>query len=222
MVRLENMKIVFIISTGGAVLNKLLEHNNVRQKTLCVVSDRDCDGIEKAKLHNVPVEILNASSGDEFSKLLDEYFNFTDIIYISFYTKLLYSKFLNGRQGYVFNCHPSILPACKGLDGFGDTLRSNSLFIGCTLHEINEELDGGRSVIQCALPLDRSLKKEKNRHKVFLMQYYSTLQFLKWTFDGNFRAGKNWKILSPKYKEGIFSPNLDMDFEEFYGIQIEL
>tara|TARA_E500000178_G_C17023835_1_gene756940 strand:- start:2672 stop:3340 length:669 start_codon:yes stop_codon:yes gene_type:complete len=222
MVRLENMKIVFIISTGGAVLNKLLEHNNVRQKTLCVVSDRDCDGIEKAKLHNVPVEILNASSGDEFSKLLDEYFNFTDIIYISFYTKLLYSKFLNGRQGYVFNCHPSILPACKGLDGFGDTLRSNSLFIGCTLHEINEELDGGRSVIQCALPLDRSLKKEKNRHKVFLMQYYSTLQFLKWTFDGNFKAGKNWKILSPKYKEGIFSPNLDMDFEEFYGIQIEL
>tara|TARA_X000000950_G_scaffold125450_1_gene157123 strand:- start:2797 stop:3465 length:669 start_codon:yes stop_codon:yes gene_type:complete len=222
MVRLENMKIVFIISTGGAVLNKLLEHNNVRQKTLCVVSDRDCDGIEKAKLHNVPVEILNASSGDEFSKLLDEYFNFTDIIYISFYTKLLYSKFLNRRQGYVFNCHPSILPACKGLDGFGDTLRSNSLFIGCTLHEINEELDGGRSVIQCALPLDRSLKKEKNRHKVFLMQYYSTLQFLKWTFDGNFRAGKNWKILSPKYKEGIFSPNLDMDFEEFYGIQIEL
>ena len=87
---------------------------------------------------------------------------------------------------------------------------------------VNEELDGGRSVIQCALPLDRNLKKEKNRHKVFLMQYYSTLQFLKWTFDGNFKAGKNWKVLSPKYKEGVFSPNLDMDFEEFYGIQIEL
>ena len=216
------MKIVFIISTGGAVLNKLLEHNNVRQKTLCVVSDRNCEGIEKAKLHNVPVEILNASSGEEFSKLLDEYFNFTDVIYISFYTKLLYSKFLSGREGYVFNCHPSILPACKGLHGFADTLRSNSLFIGSTLHEVNEVLDGGRSVIQCALPLDRNLKKEKNRHKVFLMQYYSTLQFLKWTFDGNFKAGKNWKVLSPKYKEGVFSPNLDMDFEEFYGIQIEL
>ena len=216
------MKIVFIASTGGAVLNKLLEHNSVRQKTLCVVSDRDCKAVEKAKKHNVPVKILKASSGGKFSKLLDEYFNFTNVIYISFYTKLLSSKFLGGREGYVFNCHPSILPACKGLDGFGDTLRSNSLFIGCTLHEVNEEIDDGRSVIQCALPLDRSLKVEKNRHKVFLMQYYSTLQFLKWTFDGKFKAGKDWKILSPKYKEGIFSPNLDNDFEEFYGIQNEL
>ena len=216
------MKIVFIASTGGAVLNKLLEHNSVRQKTLCVISDRDCDAIEKAKKHNVPVKILNASSGAKFSKLLDEYFNYTDVIYISFYTKLLSSKFLCGREGYVFNCHPSILPACKGMNGFGDTLRSNSLFIGCTLHEVNEELDDGRSVIQCALPLDRSLKEEINRHKVFLMQYYSTLQFLKWTYDGNFKAGKEWKILSPKYKESVFSPNLDKDFEEFYGIQIEL
>ena len=216
------MKIVFIASTGGAVLNKLLEHNSVRQKTLCVISDRDCDAIEKAKKHNVPVKILNASSGAKFSKLLDEYFNYTDVIYISFYTKLLSSKFLCGREGYVFNCHPSILPACKGMNGFGDTLRSNSLFIGCTLHEVNEELDDGRSVIQCALPLDRSLKEEKNRHKVFLMQYYSTLQFLKWTCDGNFKAGKEWKILSPKYKESVFSPNLDKDFEEFYGIQVEL
>ena len=216
------MKIVFIASTGGAVLNKLLEHKSVRQKTLCVISDRDCDAIEKAKKHNVPVKILNASSGAKFSKLLDEYFNYTDVIYISFYTKLLSSKFLCGREGYVFNCHPSILPACKGMNGFGDTLRSNSLFIGCTLHEVNEELDDGRSVIQCALPLDRSLKEEINRHKVFLMQYYSTLQFLKWTYDGNFKAGKEWKILSPKYKESVFSPNLDKDFEEFYGIQIEL
>ena len=96
---------------------------------------------EKVKEHNVPVKILNASSGDEFSKLLDDYFSVMDVIYISFYTKLLSSKFLGGREGCVFNSHPSILPACKGLDDFGDTLRSNSLFIGCTLHELNEDID---------------------------------------------------------------------------------
>ena len=62
------MKIVFIASTGGAVLNKLLEHNSVRQKTLCVISDRDCDAIEKAKKHNVPVKILNVlGAGDAFA-----------------------------------------------------------------------------------------------------------------------------------------------------------
>lgn len=216
------MNIVFIVSTGGAVLNELLKHNSVHQATLQVVSDRNCGAIKKAKEHNIPVKVLNASSGDEFSQLLDDYFSDKTIIFISFYTKLLSSKFINGRQGYVFNCHPSILPACKGMDGFGDTLKSNSLFVGCTLHEVNEEMDGGRSVIQCALPLDRSLEEDKNRHKVFLMQLYSTLQFLKWVFDGKLKFGKEWRISSPKYKASIFSPNLDDDFEDFYAIQVEL
>ena len=87
------MKIVFIASTGGAVLNKLLEHNSVRQKTLCVISDRDCEAIEKAKKHNVPVKILNASSGAKFSKLLDEYFNYTCDIYFVLYSALLLNFF---------------------------------------------------------------------------------------------------------------------------------
>ncbi|MDA9159101.1 formyltransferase family protein [Rhodobacteraceae bacterium] len=216
------MNIVFIVSTGGAVLNELLKHSAVHTATLQVVSDRNCGAIEKAEKHRIPVKVFSASGGDEFSQLLDDYFSDKNTIFISFYTRLLSAKFLNRRQGYVFNCHPSILPACKGMDGFGDTLRSNSLFIGCTLHEVNEEMDGGRSVIQCALPLDRSLEEAKNRHKVFLMQYYSTLQFLKWVFDGKLKLGKDWKISLPKYKASIFSPNLDIDFEDFYGTKNEL
>ena len=216
------MNIVFIASTGGAVLNQLLKHKSVQEKTLMVVSDRNCGAITKAKENNVPVNVLNASNGERFSQLLNQFFGNQEILYISFYTRLLSHEFLNGRAGYVFNCHPSILPACKGLDGFGDTLKSNSLFIGCTLHEVNEELDGGRSVIQCALPLDRGLDAEKNRHKVFLMQYYSTLQFLKWVFEGRFRAGKDWKLSSSNYEASTYSPNLDDDFEEYYEISREL
>ena len=62
------MKIIFIASTGGAVLNKLLEHNSVRQK-LYALFQTGIVAIEKAKKHNVPVKVLNASSGAKFSKL---------------------------------------------------------------------------------------------------------------------------------------------------------
>lgn len=216
------MKIVFISSTGGAVLNKLLEHDFVREWTSCIVSDRECGAIDTAKEHNIPVKVLKAPNGDIFSRLLDENFNDKEIIYISFYTKLLSNMFLCGREGYIFNCHPSILPACKGLDGFGDTLKSNALFIGCTLHEINEGVDEGRSVMQCAIPLDRSLDERKNRHKVFLMQYYSTLQFLKWVIEGKFKPGQDWQVLEPRYQASIFSPNLDEDFEAFCNVKNEL
>ena len=215
------MKIVFLVSTGGSILGSLLEHSIVRENTLCVVSDRNCGAIQKARDKKIPVKILSSSTGAEFSKKLHNSFDVNEIIYLSFYTRLLTSNFLNDREGYVFNCHPSILPACKGLDGFGDTLNSNSLFIGCTLHEVDSEIDNGRSVIQCALPLDRCLDETMNRDKVFLMQYYSTLQFIKWVVEGKFNAGKNWKITGATYKESAFSPNLDSDFREFFGLQYE-
>lgn len=216
------MKLVFLVSTGGAVLNKLFEHKVVRDNTLCVVSDRACGALLKAEENDVPVKLLSSSSGLEFSMKLNEQFPNQNLIYISFYTKLLTNEFLYPRRGYIFNCHPSILPSCKGLNGFGDTLNSNSLFVGCTLHEVNQDLDSGRSVIQCALPLDRSLEEAINRHKVFLMQYLSTLQFIKWIIEGNFSAGPNWQLNKSSFKESAFSPNLDADFTKFFNVTYEL
>ena len=216
------MKLVFIVSAGGAVLEKLFEHKIVRENTLCVVSDRDCDALLKAKNKDVFTKLLSAENGLEFSFKLNEQFSEKNLIYISFYTKLFTSEFLDPRKGYVFNCHPSILPACKGLNGFDDTLSSNSLFVGCTLHEVNLDLDSGRSVIQCAFPLDRHLGEAVNRHKVFLMQYYSTLQFIKWVVEGNFTAGKNWQLNQSYFNESAFSPNLDKDFLKFFDMSYEL
>jgi phosphoribosylglycinamide formyltransferase-1 len=216
------MKLVFIVSTGGAVLGRLLEHKIVRENTFCVVSDRECGALLKAKNKDVLAVLLSARDGREFSIKLNERFSREKFIYISFYTKLLTNEFLDARKGYVFNCHPSILPACQGLNGFSDTLNSNSLFVGCTLHEIDLDLDSGRSVIQCALPLDRRVGEAVNRHKVFLMQCYSTLQFVKWVVEGNFYAGESWGLNKCHFNESAFSPNLDSDLFSFFDISYEL
>jgi phosphoribosylglycinamide formyltransferase-1 len=216
------MKLVFIVSTGGAVLEKVFEHKIVRENTLCVISDRDCGALLKAKNKDVFTILLSTRDRFEFSVKLNERFPDDNLIYICFYTKLLANEFLDTRKGYVFNCHPSILPACKGLNGFSDTLNSNSLFVGCTLHEVIPDVDSGRSVIQCALPLDRRLEAAVNRHKVFLLQYYSTLQFIKWVYEGNFTAGENWHLKHSHFNESVFSPNLDSDFLKFFDMSYEL
>lgn len=218
----SELKIVFIVSTKGALLTKLLEHNEIRERTYSVVSDRRCDALLKAERHNLQVHLLQASDGGEFSKKLDQQFYDKNIVFVSMYTKLLTPQFLKGREGMVFNCHPSILPACKGLSGFSDTLDSNSMFIGCTLHEITNDLDGGRSVIQGAMPLDRKLSFHGNRHKVFLMQYYSLLQFFKWILEGKLSLGEHWSIQNVRFKQSMFSPNLDNDFFEKFDVDNEL
>jgi phosphoribosylglycinamide formyltransferase-1 len=215
-------KFVFLASTGGGLLSRLLSHEIVRQNTLAVIVDRACGAIEVAKKYQVQVDCLLEDSGSSFSKALDKHFSPNgDVIFISFYTRLLTADFLATRKGRVFNCHPSILPACKGLNGFDDTLKSNSMFIGCTLHEVDVGVDSGRSVIQAAMPLDRSISYEQNRSKVFLAQYYSTLQFLIWVSKDRFAIDEKgeWSISEMAYKHSTFSPNLDINF--FKNTQIE-
>ncbi|MDA1381029.1 formyltransferase family protein [Plesiomonas shigelloides subsp. oncorhynchi] len=74
------------------------------------------------------------------------------MLFISFYTRLLSDVFLKAHPHRVINFHPSILPACPGMDGFGDTLKSGALFIGSTVHFIDEGMDTGKPILQAAFP----------------------------------------------------------------------
>jgi phosphoribosylglycinamide formyltransferase-1 len=217
-------KFIFIVSTGGGILSKLFEHEFVLSNTEMVVSDRECGGIEVAKKFGINNEVLLANNSEQFSKLLMQKFSNVDVevIFVSFYTKMLMDPFLSSFIGRVFNCHPSILPANKGLGGFRNTLASNALFMGCTLHEVDAGLDTGMSVIQAAIPIDRAIEPSVNHHKVFLAQYYSALQFIRWAVAQKLVRGDYWRVDGASYKGGMFSPNLDGDFFDFFKIKNQL
>ena len=216
------MQLVFIVSTKGGLLSKLLDNQYVQENTHSIVSDRQCGAIEVAKYNNLRFDILSANSNEDFSTQLDKLYPQKNLIFISFYTKLLTSVFLKPRAKKVFNCHPSILPIAPGLNGFEDTLKSNSLFIGCTIHEVDFGVDTGMPIIQASYPLDRNLTEDTNRDKVFALQYYTALQFIRWAIEGKMSKETFWKIKDSKYYPSIFSPNLDNDFFEFFKIKNEL
>ena len=218
-------RVVFIGSTGGAVLSRLLQHQFVKEMTDEVVSDRECGFIEVGERFGVESFRLNANSGEDFSNALcDRYWGRENLVFLSFYTKLFKGRFLKINGGALFNCHPSLLPSFKGTKGFEDTLGSSALFMGCTLHRVDEGMDTGQSVIQVALPIDRSLPASVNRHKIFLSQLYSTLQFLKWIHEQRLRisAEGDVSVENIAFSPSPFSPNLDRDFFRFTGIQNEL
>ncbi len=208
-------KVVFIGSTGGGVLSRLVSHAFVREMALEAVADRPCGFVDVARSGGVAAAVIESADGLAFSDALDRRYPDTgNILFLSFYTRLFRGSFLSRNLGRIFNCHPSLLPAFKGMHGFEDTLASTSRFMGCTLHTVDAGIDGGTSVIQAAIPIDRQLPTAENRHKVFLAQYYSTLQFLRWVADGRLHldgnAGAN--ISGARYTPSMFSPNLDPDF----------
>lgn len=216
------MKIVFIVSTNGGLLSKLLENQYVLKNTHSVVSDRQCGAIDIAKKHDLKFDIIESANNEDFSIKLDKLYPQKDLIFISFFTKLLTPVFLKPRNKKVFNCHPSVLPTAPGLFGFEDTLKSNSLFMGCTIHEIDIGIDTGMSVIQASYPLDKSLANSSNRDKVFILQYYAALQFIRWAIEGKISKEIYWNVKDARFYPSIFSPNLDNDFFEFFNLKDNL
>jgi len=158
--------------------------------------------------------VFSEKTAAQFSNVLIDYFKDESINYfLSFYTKLFSAAFVNYFPNKILNFHPSILPACPGLDGFGDTIRSKSKFIGSTLHFVDKGCDTGLPIIQSSFPYQPHLSIEKNRHIVFVQQCKIFIQFIEWVNQDRIVDGN---ILNAKFILTEFSPNLDsVDALEF-------
>ena len=53
----------------------------------------------------------------------------------------------------IINVHPSLLPKYKGLHAVEQAMESGDLVSGCTVHYVNEELDGGEIIMQGEVPI---------------------------------------------------------------------
>jgi phosphoribosylglycinamide formyltransferase 1 len=164
-------RIVWVGSTGGAVLSQLLPLPEVQAATLEVVSDRPCGFLDVARRFSTPAVLLPATSGSAFSALLHErHANRRDVLFVSFYTRLFNGEFLQAQAGRILNFHPSLLPAFKGMRGFEDTWASGATEMGSTVHWVDAGMDTGPIFMQQALPIDRSQPMAQARHQLFLLQ----------------------------------------------------
>jgi phosphoribosylglycinamide formyltransferase-1 len=53
----------------------------------------------------------------------------------------------------IINVHPSLLPKYKGLYAIEQAMESGDKETGCTVHYVNEELDGGEIILQGKVPI---------------------------------------------------------------------
>ena len=67
--------------------------------------------------------------------------------------RILGKKFIETFSGKIINIHPSLLPAFPGLDVQKKALEHGAKFSGCTVHFVNEEVDGGPIILQSIVPI---------------------------------------------------------------------
>ncbi|PHS64399.1 MAG: hypothetical protein COB09_08500 [Thalassobium sp.] len=212
------MKFVVLCSTNGSVFSHFMESFDV-DYDFRVVSDRQCGAIEFARRNGINSFVYATKSGEEFSNFLaNEYEADKEVLFISFYTRLLKGRFLKEHEGRIVNFHPSILPACPGKDGFGDTIASGARFVGSTVHFIDEGMDTGLPLIQAAYPRNPKEEVTQLRHRVFLQQVVSLAQIVDWFANGRVELeGRSVSIKDEEFSIGEFSPNLGRKYQEYFS-----
>lgn len=76
-----------------------------------------------------------------------------ELVCLAGYMRLLSAEFVEAFRHRILNIHPSLLPAFPGLDPQRQAIEHGVKWTGCTVHFVDETLDGGPIVAQTAVPV---------------------------------------------------------------------
>ncbi|MBV9959083.1 MAG: phosphoribosylglycinamide formyltransferase [Acidobacteria bacterium] len=76
-----------------------------------------------------------------------------ELVCLAGYMRLLSPEFIEAFRGRILNIHPSLLPSFPGLEAQAQAIRHGVKFSGCTVHFVDETLDGGPVVAQAVVPV---------------------------------------------------------------------
>ncbi len=207
------MRCVILASTGGSVMSVLLRNDYFRERVFAVVTDRECGAMETARRVGIPCRMIPERSQGRFCDLLLGYLRENHVDYvISFFTRLLGGQLLEHYRDRIINLHPSLLPAFRGMDGFGDTLGAGVRYVGSTIHFIDEHMDRGRIILQTVYPLDPDGPVDELRHRIFEQQCKSLLQVIRWLDEERVHVQDGLvKVRNASFRDLEYSPGLDFD-----------
>ncbi len=126
-----------------------------------VISDRaNAAGLQGAREQGLPVLAIeragpSRSSREEHDRALVAALRNSgvEIVCLAGYMRLLSSYFIETYRNRILNIHPSLLPAFPGLDVHARVLEHGVKWSGCTVHFVDETLDGGPIIAQKIVPV---------------------------------------------------------------------
>jgi phosphoribosylglycinamide formyltransferase-1 len=125
--------------------------------TLVVSDHADAAGLERAKKRGLKTILIERQGrrreehDREIVAALQEHR--VDIVCLAGYMRLLSPYFVKAYPNRILNIHPSLLPAFPGLDAQRQALEEGVKWAGCTVHFVDETLDGGPIIAQRKVPI---------------------------------------------------------------------
>jgi len=119
----------------------------------------DAPAIGRAQKHGVPAIVVDhrkygkdrEAFEREIVRVLRE--RKVDLVVFAGFMRLVTGYFIREFPNRIINIHPALLPSFPGTHGHEDALRHGVKVSGCTIHFVDESVDGGPIILQKAVPV---------------------------------------------------------------------
>jgi phosphoribosylglycinamide formyltransferase-1 len=179
-----------LVSGNGTNLQAILDAvaaGSLDADVRVVISNQpDARALERARAAGVPALSLphrKFSSREAFDFALVEALRQQGVewVVLAGFMRLLTPAFLQAFPERVLNIHPSLLPAFPGTHAIRDALDYGVCVTGCTVHLVDEGVDSGPILAQCAvnvLETDDEASLAERLHRAEHELYVEVLQRL--------------------------------------------
>ena len=128
------------------VTNPICKEHEV---VLMIHNTKQCGAVKRAAKYGVPHVRIPHKDEDRMIELFKTWR--VDLIILAGYMRVI--KNPAAFPAPIINVHPSLLPKYKGLHAVEQAIDSGDKVTGCTVHYVNQELDGGEIILQSEVPI---------------------------------------------------------------------
>jgi phosphoribosylglycinamide formyltransferase-1 len=124
-----------------------------------------------------------------------------ELVCLAGFMRLLSPCFIEEFRGSILNIHPSLLPAFPGLDAQRQAIEHGVKFSGCTVHFVDETLDGGPIITQRVVPVLDADTEEILAARILLEEHKAYPEALALVCSGKYEVvGRRVVANSSKFK----------------------
>ena len=143
------MRLGVMCSGNGTNFENILRTCNKDEVVLMLHNKKKCGALKRAAKFGINHCYVNHKDEDQMIKLFETWR--VDLIVLAGYMRII--KNPDAFPCPIINVHPSLLPKYKGLNVVEQAMEAGEEVTGCTVHYVNEELDGGEIIMQAEVPI---------------------------------------------------------------------
>ena len=117
---------------------------NKHEVVLMIHNTKQCGAVARAAKFGIPHVRVPHKDEDKMIELFKTWR--VDLIVLAGYMRVIQNP--AAFPAPIINVHPSLLPKYKGLHAVEQAMDAGEKVTGCTVHYVNEELDGGEVIVQ--------------------------------------------------------------------------